>query len=64
MGTAIVKVLEKQQASTEQFTAEKDRFREELVANRRNQFFSAYMVKAKQSLRIQVNREVLQRIVG
>ena len=35
----------------------KDRFREELLTDRRNRFFSAYMVKAKQKLKIEVNRE-------
>jgi peptidyl-prolyl cis-trans isomerase D len=64
LGTAIIKVVEKQQATPEQFTADRDRFREQLVADRRNQYFSAYMVRAKQTLRVQINREVLQRIVG
>ena len=33
------------------------RFREELLTDRRNRFFSAYMVKAKQKMKIEVNRE-------
>ena len=33
-------------------------------ADRRNRFFSAYMVKAKQKMKIEVNREALQRVVG
>jgi hypothetical protein len=39
----------------------KDKFREELLADRRNRFFSAYMGKAKQKMKIEVNRESLQR---
>ena len=39
-------------------------FREELLADRRNRFFSAYMAKAKQKMKIEVNREALQRVVG
>ena len=34
---------------------------EELLSDRRNRFFSAYMVKAKQKMKIEVNRESLQR---
>ena len=45
-------------------TANKDTFREELLTDRRNRFFSAYMVKAKQKMKIEVNREALQRVVG
>jgi len=41
--------------------AAKDKFREEVLGDRRNRFFSAYMVKAKERMRIEVNREALQR---
>jgi parvulin-like peptidyl-prolyl isomerase len=60
-GTAIVKVLDKQEVAPADWTTAKDRFREELLADRRNRFFSAYMVKAKQKMKIEVNRESLQR---
>jgi peptidyl-prolyl cis-trans isomerase D len=60
-GTAIIKVVDKQEVSPADWTNAKDRFREELLADRRNRFFSAYMVKAKQKMKIEVNREGLQR---
>ena len=60
-GTAVIKVLEKKSVTPEEWTSSKDRFREELLADRRNRFFSAYMVKAKQKMKIEVNREALQR---
>jgi parvulin-like peptidyl-prolyl isomerase len=60
-GTAIVKVLEKQEVSAGDWANAKDRFREELLTDRRNRFFGAYMVKAKQKMKIEVNRESLQR---
>jgi peptidyl-prolyl cis-trans isomerase D len=60
-GSAVIKVLEKKEVTTEEWTTSKDRFREELLADRRNRFFSAYMVKAKQKMKIDVNREALQR---
>jgi peptidyl-prolyl cis-trans isomerase D len=63
-GSAIVKVLEKQEVKTEDWVSAKDRFREELLTDRRNRFFSAYMVKAKQKMKINVNRESLQKAVS
>ena len=63
-GTAVIKVVEKKEVTTEEWTSSKDRFREELLSDRRNRFFSAYMVKAKQKMKIDVNRESLQRAVS
>jgi peptidyl-prolyl cis-trans isomerase D len=63
-GVAIVKVVEKQQVSPEELTNNKDRFREELLGDRKNRFFSAYMAKAKQKMRIEVNRQAVQRVIG
>ncbi len=63
-GTAVIKVLEKKDVTPEEWTSSKDRFREELLTDRRNRFFSAYMVKAKQKMKIEVNRESLQRAVS
>lgn len=63
-GTAVIKVIEKTEVAPEEWTTNKDRFREELLAERRNRFFSAYMAKAKQKMKIEVNREALQRVVS
>jgi peptidyl-prolyl cis-trans isomerase D len=63
-GSAIIKVVEKQQVSPEELTNNKDRFREELLGDRKNRFFSAYMAKAKQKMRIEVNRQAVQRVIG
>jgi peptidyl-prolyl cis-trans isomerase D len=63
-GTAVIKVVEKKQVTPEEWTSSKDRFREELLTDRRNRFFSAYMTKAKQKMKIEVNRESLQRAVS
>ena len=67
-GTAVIKVVEKKEVTTEEWTTNKDRFREELLTERRNRFFSAYMAKAKQKMekagQIQINREALQRAVS
>jgi len=63
-GAAVIKLVEKQQTSPQDFTLAKDKFREELLADRRNRFFGAYMVKAKQRMKIEVNREQLQKAVS
>ena len=60
-GTAIVKVLDKQEVTAADVANAKDRFREEVLTDWRNRFFGAYMVKAKQKMKIEVNRESLQR---
>jgi peptidyl-prolyl cis-trans isomerase D len=63
-GAAIVKVLEKQEVTDSEIAANKDRFREELLTDRRNRFYSAYLAKAKQKMKIEVNREVLQKMIS
>ena len=63
-GAAVVKVLEKQETKPADWTAAKDRFRSELLADRRNRFFAAYMTKAKQRMKIDVNRDTLQRTIS
>jgi hypothetical protein len=45
----------------EEWTSAKETFRTELLNDHRNRFFSAYMVKAKQKMKIDVNREALTR---
>jgi peptidyl-prolyl cis-trans isomerase D len=60
-GTAVIKVLEKKEVTPEEWTTSKDHFRDELLSDRRSRFFSAYMLKAKQKMKIEVNREALQR---
>jgi peptidyl-prolyl cis-trans isomerase D len=63
-GSAVIKVLEKKEVTDADWAANKDKFRDELLTDRRNRFFSAYMVKAKQKMKIAVNRETLQRIAS
>ncbi|MGE5361037.1 MAG: peptidyl-prolyl cis-trans isomerase [Bacteroidales bacterium] len=60
----VVKVIDKKQPTPAEFAADKEKTRGELLSERRNRFFSAYMVKAKQAMSITVNREVLQRMLG
>ena len=57
-------MLDKVEVSADEWNNNKDRFREEVLSDRRNRFFSAYMSKAKQKMKIEVNREALQRAVS
>lgn len=63
-GMVVVKVMEKLETTAEEITAKKPEFREELLADRRTRFFNAYLQKAKEKMKIQVNREALQKVVG
>ena len=63
-GAAVVKVIEKAQTSDADFASNRDAFRTQILDDRRNRFFSAYMVKAKQRMKIEVNRETLQKAVS
>jgi len=63
-GTAVIKVVEKQEVSPSDYALARDKFREELLTDRRNRFFAAYMQKAKQRMKITVDREQLQKAVS
>jgi peptidyl-prolyl cis-trans isomerase D len=63
-GTAIVRVVEKADVTEEQIAAGLDQTREELVNQRRDRFFSGYMLEAKKKLKIEINQETLARAVG
>ncbi|MBI4478359.1 MAG: peptidyl-prolyl cis-trans isomerase [Acidobacteria bacterium] len=62
--TVIIKVLERTDPTTAEFEKAKDQLRSDLLDERRTRFFNAYMVKAKQRMDIQINREVLGRLIG
>jgi peptidyl-prolyl cis-trans isomerase D len=63
-GTAVAKVLEKKEVTPSEWEAAKDRFREEVLNDRRTRFFNAYMAKAKQRMKIEVYREAVQKVIG
>jgi parvulin-like peptidyl-prolyl isomerase len=62
--TVIVKVVERQDVTPEKFQGAKEAFREELLTERRNKFFSAYMTKAKQNMKIDIRTDVVRRAIG
>jgi peptidyl-prolyl cis-trans isomerase D len=61
-GTVIVKVAERDDVTPEEFKIAREAFRAELLNERRGQFFSAYMTKAKERLNIEVRTDVLRRV--
>jgi len=63
-GTAVVRVVERVDVTDAEIEQGKDTMREELVNQRRDRFFGAYMEKAKASLRISIRDEVLTRVTG
>jgi len=63
-GTVVFKVVEKKEVTPTEWAANVERFRDEQINDKRNRFFSAYMVKAKQGMKIELNREALQRAVS
>ena len=63
-GTVIVRVAERQDVTPDAMKAAKETFRTQLLAERRDLFFSSYMTKAKQGMKIQVNTDVARRIIG
>ena len=62
--TAIIRVLERKIPTAEEFNADKDRLKTEMIGEQQSRFFSAYMMKAKQRMQIEVNRENLQKVIG
>jgi peptidyl-prolyl cis-trans isomerase D len=63
-GSVIVRVAERQDVTPEAMRTAKETFRAQLLNERRDLFFSAYMTKAKQGMKIQVNADVARRIIG
>jgi peptidyl-prolyl cis-trans isomerase D len=63
-GAVIVKVLERQDAKPEELTKGAAALREEMLNERRNRFFSAYMARAREKMKIQINSQVLSQVLA
>ena len=60
--TVIVRVVERDEVTPEELRQGKDAFREQLLSERRGRFFAAYMARAKERMRIEVQDEVVRRM--
>ena len=63
-GSVIARVAERADVTDAQITGGRDALRDELVNQRRDRFFSAYMAKAKTALKIVVKQDVLAQVLG
>ena len=63
-GTVIVKVVQRDTITPEQVKSGSEAFRAELLNERRNQFFTAYMGKAKERMNVEINNEVVSRVTS
>jgi parvulin-like peptidyl-prolyl isomerase len=63
-GTVIVKVVEKDEVTPDEFRTAREQFRADYVNERRGRFFSAYMAKVKEKLNVEVRNDVVTRVVS
>jgi hypothetical protein len=59
-----VKVIERKDVVADELAKQKDTLRTEILNERKNKFFSAYMTKARLRMKININRETVAQIVG
>ncbi len=62
--TVIVRVVERDDVTPEELKQGEDAFREQLLSERRGRFFTAYMAKAKERMRIEINQDVVTRMLA
>lgn len=63
-GAVIVKVLERKDATGEELAKGKQSLQDELLNERRNRFYGAYMAKAREKMKIEINSQVLAQVVA
>jgi peptidyl-prolyl cis-trans isomerase D len=63
-GAAIVKVASRVDVSPADFAMAKDKFRMEMLGERRSRFYQTYMEKARTKMKIDIDPEALKRAVG
>jgi peptidyl-prolyl cis-trans isomerase D len=63
-GTVIVRVDERDAVTPEEFAQGKEAFRAELLGERRNRFFTAFMNKAKARVTVEIKQDVLRRVTA
>jgi parvulin-like peptidyl-prolyl isomerase len=64
LGSVVVRVAERHDVTADEFNGAKAAFRREYENERRGQFFTAYLNKAKQKMAIVVNDEAVRRAIG
>ncbi len=62
-GAVVIRVVEKQEVTPAEFASGKEQLREELLNQRRGRFYTAYMTKARERMKININRETLAQVI-
>ncbi|MFL6279211.1 MAG: peptidyl-prolyl cis-trans isomerase [Vicinamibacterales bacterium] len=63
-GTVIVKMLERQDPPASDVATGKASLKTELVNERRSRFYASYMAKARERMKVNINRELIAQIVA
>jgi peptidyl-prolyl cis-trans isomerase D len=63
-GTVIARVVERQESTPDEVAKGRDGLKKELLTDRRRKFYSSYMLKAQERMKIHVNEEALRTIAG
>jgi peptidyl-prolyl cis-trans isomerase D len=62
--TVIVRVAERDEVTPDELQNGRETFREQLLSERRGLFFSSYMAKAKERMRIEIREDVVRRMLA
>lgn len=62
-GAAIVKVIERKDPTADELRSSRETTRTELLNERRNRFYGSYMAKARDRMKIDINRQVLAQLL-
>jgi peptidyl-prolyl cis-trans isomerase D len=63
-GTVVARVVEKQDVKAGDIAAGRDAVRADMQNERRTRFFSAYMLKARDKMKTEINQDLVRRVVG
>ena len=63
-GAAIIKVASRQDVNPADYAMARDKFRAELLNERRSRFYQTYMEKAREKMKIDIDPEALKRAIG
>jgi peptidyl-prolyl cis-trans isomerase D len=63
-GAAIIKVASRQDVNPADFAMARDKFRAELLNERRSRFYQTYMDKAREKMKIEIDPEAVKRAIG
>lgn len=63
-GTVVARVIAREEAKADALATAKETLKQELLAERRAKFYTAYMNKARERLKVTINPDVVKAVVG